>query len=86
LENCPEFLNEELESPFVDYLKKTWTSRRAKAAKKLTGYVSEHDLELPKFSFLSLKEIRRLANADPRRGCREDSFDFASSPCHGFIN
>jgi hypothetical protein len=66
LENFPEGIQNEAESPFVQYLKKTWTSRRAKAVKKLKGYVSEHDLELPKASFLSLKEIRRLANADPR--------------------
>jgi hypothetical protein len=49
----------------VDKLKKTWKDGREEAAKELKGSVSAPECELPKISFLSSEEFRRLANADP---------------------
>ena len=65
LESCNLFSREEWQATLVDNLKKTWTDRREEAAKELEGSVSAHERELPKISFLSSEDIRRLENADP---------------------
>jgi hypothetical protein len=61
LENQTPLPNDEVDLPFVEDLKEVWTARRTKSAKRLKGYISEQDLELPKVSFLSLEEIKRRA-------------------------
>jgi hypothetical protein len=47
----------------VKDLKEVWTARRWMAVKRLKGHVSEEDIRLPKVSFLSLDEIRCMAQA-----------------------
>jgi hypothetical protein len=64
LERGTAFPLEELRAAFVDSLKKTWADKREKAAKQLKGTVSAHEPELPKVSFFSSEEIKRLSNAE----------------------
>jgi 2EXR family len=59
LENQSSLPDDLVDLPFVEDLKEVWSARRTKSAKRLKGYVSEQDLELPKVSFLSLEEIKR---------------------------
>jgi hypothetical protein len=65
LESCKAFPRRERQATFVGSLKKRWTYRREEAAKELKESVSAHKRKLPKISFLSSEEIKRLANADP---------------------
>jgi len=65
LENQTPLPNDEVDLPFVEDLKEVWAARRTKSAKRLKGYISEQDLELPKVTFLSLEEIKRRARQAP---------------------
>lgn len=64
LENLTSISNEEMDLPFIEDLREVWTARKMKAAKKLKGSISKQDLELPKISFFSLEEIKRMARPD----------------------